>query len=72
MPSIEPVNKLRMEDIMSHSYIILILLIGGVTGWTGLGIMVYYIFNHNIKEIEMIKEIQNDLKIVKEEIKELK
>ena len=57
---------------MENNHIILILLIGGVTGWTGLGIMVYYIFNHNIKEIEMIKEIQNDLKIVKEEIKELK
>jgi hypothetical protein len=57
---------------MFNEHVILILIIGGFTGWLGLGIMAYYIFNHDVKEIEMIKEIRQELKIIKEEIKELK
>lgn len=57
---------------MSQHHIILILFIGSITGWIGLGIMVYYIINHNQTELEMIKEIKQELQIVKEEIKELK
>ena len=66
------VNKLLMEKIMDHNQIILILLIGGFIGWSVLGIVVYYVFIHTMKEMKMIREIQTDLKIVKEEIKELK
>jgi O-antigen ligase len=66
------VNKLLMEEIMDHNQIILILLIGGFIGWSVLGIVVYYVFIHTMKEMKMIREIQMDLKIVKEEIKELK
>jgi hypothetical protein len=57
---------------MANEHFISILLIGGLTGWLGLGIMVYFMLHFNVKEIEMIKEIQQELKIVKEEIKELK
>ena len=66
------VNKLLTEEIMDHRYIILILLIGGFIGWSVLGIIVYYVFTRTMKEVDMIREIQMDLKIVKEEIKELK
>jgi len=66
------VNKLLTEEIMDHRYIILILFIGGFIGWSVLGIIVYYVFTRTMKEVNMIKEIQMDLKIVKEEIKELK
>ena len=57
---------------MDHRYIILILFTGGFIGWSVLGIIVYYVFTRTMKEVNMIKEIQIDLKIVKEEIKELK
>ena len=57
---------------MDHNHIILILLIGGFIGWSVMGIIVYYVFMHNVKEMKMIEEIQQDLQIVKEEIKELK
>jgi hypothetical protein len=66
------VNKLLMEEIMDHNHIILILLIGGFIGWSVMGIVVYYVFTHTTKEMKMIKEIQTDLKIVKEQVKELK
>jgi hypothetical protein len=66
------VNKLLTEKIMDHNHIILILLIGGFTGWSVMGIVVYYVFTHTTKEMKMIKEIQTDLKIVKEQVKELK
>ena len=57
---------------MDHNYIILILLIGGFIGWSVMGIIVYYVFMHNVKEMKIIEEIRQDLQIVKEEIKELK
>jgi len=57
---------------MVQNHVILVLFVGGLIGWTGLIIMVYFIFNYNIKEIEMIDEIQQELQILKEEIKELK
>ena len=57
---------------MDHNHIILILFIGGFTGWSVMGIVVYYVFTHTTKEMKMIKEIQTDLKIVKEQVKELK
>jgi len=66
------VNKLLTEEIMDHNYIILILLIGGFIGWSVMGIIVYYVFMHNVKEMKIIEEIRQDLQIVKEEIKELK
>ena len=70
---LEPkVNKLLTEEIMDHNYIILILLIGGFIGWSVMGIIVYYVFMHNVKEMKIIEEIRQDLQIVKEEIKELK
>lgn len=57
---------------MVQNHVTLVLFVGGLIGWTGLIIMVYFIFNYNIKEIEMIDEIQQELQILKEEIKELK
>jgi uncharacterized protein (DUF3084 family) len=57
---------------MVQNHVILVLFVGGLIGWTGLIIMVYFIFNYNIKEIEMIDEIQQELQILKEEIKKLK
>ena len=69
---VSQVNKLLTEEIMDHNHIILILFIGGFTGWSVLGIIVYYVFTRTMKEVNMIREIQMDLKIVKEEIKELK
>jgi hypothetical protein len=57
---------------MVQNHVTLVLFVGGLIGWTGLIIMVYFIFNFNIKEIEMIDEIQQELQILKEEIKELK
>ena len=57
---------------MAQNHVTLVLFVGGLIGWTGLIIMVYFIFNYNIKEIEMIDEIQQELQILKEEIKELK
>jgi uncharacterized protein (DUF3084 family) len=57
---------------MAQNHVTLVLFVGGLIGWTGLIIMVYFIFNCNIKEIEMIDEIQQELQILKEEIKKLK
>jgi uncharacterized protein (DUF3084 family) len=57
---------------MVQNHVTLVLFVGGLIGWTGLIIMVYFIFNYNIKEIEMIDEIQQELQILKEEIKKLK
>jgi hypothetical protein len=66
------VNKLLTEEIMDHNHIILILFTGGFIGWSVMGIIVYYVFTHTMTEMKIIKEIQQDLQIVKEEIKELK
>jgi len=58
------------ENIMA--YIIILLFIGGVIGWSLVAYTVAYMMRCRDKEINMIKEISTELKKVREEINELK
>jgi hypothetical protein len=55
-----------------YTYLILILFIGGFTGWTLFAV----VFNQFLKmkniQITMIDDIQKDIKYIKSEIKDLK
>jgi len=57
---------------MENNHIILILILGCIGSWIGLGTVIYHICNYSKQELEMINEIKQELKIVKEEVKELK
>ena len=57
---------------MAHDHIIIVLLLGCLGSWIGLGIVIYHICNYSSQELEMISEIKQELKIVKEQVKELK
>ena len=57
---------------MENNHIITILLLGCLGSWIGLGTVIYHICNYSNQELEMIDEIKQELKIVKEQVKELK
>lgn len=61
-----------MENFMENNHIITILLLGCLGSWIGLGAVIYHICNYSSQELEMIDEIKQELKIVKEQVKELK
>jgi hypothetical protein len=61
-----------MENFMENNHIILILILGCIGSWIGLGIVIYHICKYSSQELQMINEIKQELKIVKEEVKELK
>jgi hypothetical protein len=57
---------------MWQNHIIVVLFVGGLIGWSGLIIMLYFAFIFNLKEIKMIDEIQQEIQIIKEEVQKLK
>jgi hypothetical protein len=61
-----------MENFMENNHIILGLLLGCIGSWIGLGAVIYHICNYSSQELEMIDKIKQELKIIKEEVKELK
>jgi len=56
---------------MAH-YIIIILFIGGFTGWMLFAFTLYRLLFTRKTEITMIDNIMEDIQVIKEEIKELK
>ena len=60
------------ENIMANNLILGFLIAGGVIGWSLFAITLAQLYCNRHTEIKMIKEIQEDLKIVKQEVKNLK
>ena len=60
------------EKIMAHSLILAFLIVGGFIGWSLFAVTLAQLICNRQKEITMINEIQEDLKIVRDEIKNLK
>ena len=56
---------------MAH-YIILFLCVGGILGWGLFSFTLVQLICNRQQELTIINEIQEDLKIVKQEIKNLK
>jgi hypothetical protein len=57
---------------MANNLILVVLIAGGFIGWCLFAVTFGHIICSRHEEIKMINEIQTDLKIVKEEIKNLK
>jgi hypothetical protein len=55
-----------------YIHLILILFIGGASGWTLFFIVVLFLNNIKTQQITMIKDIKEDILHIKSEIKELK
>ena len=51
---------------------IIFLFLGGFIGWSCLGYLVFQIIRSRRVELQMIEEISQELKLVKQEITELK
>ena len=60
------------EKIMAHNLILAFLVVGGFIGWSLFAVTLAQLICSRQKEITMINEIQEDLKIVRQEIKKLK
>ena len=57
---------------MAQNLILTFLIVGGITGWILFAFMLTQLLCNRSKEIKIINEIQEDLKIVRQEIKNLK
>lgn len=57
---------------MAHYLILAFLITGGIIGWGLFAFTLSQLICNRQKEIQMINEIQEDLKIVRHEIKNLK
>ena len=60
------------EKIMAHKLILAFLITGGIIGWGLFAFTLAQLISNREKEITMINGIQEDLKIVRQEIKNLK
>jgi len=60
------------ENIMAHNLILAFLIVGGFIGWSLFAVTLVQLYCNRQKEITMINEIKEDLKIVRQEIKNLK
>ena len=60
------------EKIMAHNLILVLLITAGFIGWILFAVTLTQLICNRSKEIKIINEIQEDLKIVKQEIKNLK
>ena len=60
------------EKIMAHKLILAFLITGGIIGWGLFAFTFIQLICNRQKEIQMIDEIREDLKIVRQEIKNLK
>ena len=60
------------EKIMAHYLILAFLITGGIIGWGLFAFTLSQLICNRQKEIQMINEIQEDLKIVRQEVKSLK
>ena len=57
---------------MAQNLISAFLIIGGIVGWILFAVTLIQLICNRSKEINIINEIQEDLKIVRQEIKNLK
>ena len=57
---------------MAQNLILAFLVVGGFIGWSLFAVTFAQLICNRHKEIKMINEIQEDLKIVRQEIKNLK
>jgi len=57
---------------MAQNLILAVLIAGGIIGWSLFAVTLAQLYCNRHAEIKMINEIQEDLKIVKEELKTLK
>jgi hypothetical protein len=57
---------------MAQNLILAFLIVGGITGWILFAFTLIQLICNRSKEINIINEIQEDLKIVRHEIKNLK
>jgi hypothetical protein len=57
---------------MAQNLILAFLIIGGIVGWILFAVTLIQLICNRSKEINIINEIQEDLKIVRQEIKNLK
>ena len=57
---------------MAHKLILALLVTGGIIGWSLFAFTIAQLVCNRQREIKMIDEIQEDLKIVRQEIKNLK
>jgi hypothetical protein len=60
------------EKIMAHNIILAFLIVGGFVGWSLFAVTLAQLICSRQAEIKMINEIQEDLKIVRDEINKLK
>jgi hypothetical protein len=60
------------EKIMAHNIILAFLIVGGFIGWSLFAVTLAQLIYSRRAEIKMINEIQEDLKIVRDEINKLK
>jgi cytochrome b subunit of formate dehydrogenase len=63
------------ENIMAQQlyiFLILLLFVGGFTGWALFAITFGHIYSMKHTQIKMIEDIQTDITHIKSEIKELK
>jgi hypothetical protein len=60
------------EKIMAHNIILAFLIVGGFIGWSLFAVTLVQLIYSRRAEIKMINEIQEDLKIVRDEINKLK
>jgi hypothetical protein len=60
------------ENIMANNLILGFLIAGGVIGWSLFAVTLAQLYCNRRAEINMINEIKEDLKIVKQEVKNLK
>jgi len=57
---------------MAIDKITVLLLLGGFIGWTLYAVTVLHVIKYRKKEIEVINQIQQDIKIVRQEVSKLK
>jgi hypothetical protein len=57
---------------MAQNLILAFLIVGGIVGWILFAVTLIQLICNRSKEINIINEIQEDLKIVRQEIKNLK
>ena len=57
---------------MAQNLILAFLIVGGIVGWILFAVMLIQLICNRSKEIKIINEIQEDLKIVRDEINKLK
>ena len=60
------------EKIMAHNLILAFLIVGGFIGWSLFAVTLAQLVCNRQKEIKIINEIREDLKIVRQEINKLK